>query len=480
MTEPRTQPRSTVVVPALAAGLAVVLVAFLVLPGRAPRVSERVPEPPRPDGQDSTGFGANAAANPGTLLKGTGAPGKPRGDWPQFRGPARTNLAASASGLSRAWPEGGPRKVWEIRVGEGHAGPAVWQGRVYLMDYDRERQEDAIRCLSLDDGREIWRYTYSVVVKRNHGMSRTVPAVADGYVVTLGPKCHVCCLRAESGELVWRKDLAREYGATVPPWYAGQCPLLDAGAAVLAPGGNPLLLAVDLASGETRWQTPNPEAWAMTHSSVAVLEHAAGRQYLYCSTRGVLGVSAADGRILWQKPDWRISIANIPTPVPVGREQVLLSGGYNAGAALVEVVASEGSGFGVKERLRTPATVFGSDQQTPIVRDGLAYGVIPSGELVCLDLATGTQKWGAGRERRFGLGPYLMAEDLVYALGDQRGELTLFAVGPDGCQVLATAKVLNGHDAWAPMALVGGRLLVRDLETLVCLEVGTDTNDKSY
>ena len=82
-------------------------------------------------------------------------------------------------------------------------------------------------------------------VKRNHGMSRTVPAVTDKLVVAMGPKCHVVCLDAVTGELRWGLDLVRQYGATVPPWYAGQCPLIDNGAVILAPGGkDALLLAV--------------------------------------------------------------------------------------------------------------------------------------------------------------------------------------------------------------------------------------------
>ena len=81
--------------------------------------------------------------------------------------------------LARAWQPSEPRELWAIDVGEGYAGAAVLNGRVYLMDYDRDKKQDALRCLSLADGREIWRYAYPVPVKRNHGMSRTVPAVTD-------------------------------------------------------------------------------------------------------------------------------------------------------------------------------------------------------------------------------------------------------------------------------------------------------------
>src|SRR4029078_7150440 len=96
--------------------------------------------------------------------------------------------------LSRRQESTQPREIWVIDVGEGYAGAAVRNGRVYVMDYDQAKKQDALRCLSLADGKEIWRFAYPVSVKRNHGMSRTVPATTEKYVVSIGPKCQVVCV----------------------------------------------------------------------------------------------------------------------------------------------------------------------------------------------------------------------------------------------------------------------------------------------
>jgi outer membrane protein assembly factor BamB len=108
------------------------------------------------------------------------------GAWPRFRGPDFDNVCKNAPSLANAWNNGGPPILWKVDLGEGHAAPVVLGGRVYVLDYDEQKKADAIRCFSLADGREIWRRSYSVVVKRNHGMSRTVPAVTEKYLVTIG------------------------------------------------------------------------------------------------------------------------------------------------------------------------------------------------------------------------------------------------------------------------------------------------------
>jgi outer membrane protein assembly factor BamB len=362
--------------------------------------------------------------------------------------------------------------LWSIEVGEGYAGPAVLDGRVYLMDYDREKRQDALRCLSLADGQEVWRFGYPLLVKRNHGMSRTVPALASNRVVALGPKCHVVCLEATTGELKWGLDLVREFGTTVPDWYAGQCPLIDRGTVILAPGGpGALLLAVELETGKVRWQTPNPQAWKMTHSSIMPIEFAGRRHYVYCGSRGVAGISADDGSVLWETLDWKISIANVPSPLVLDEGRIFLSGGYNAGSLMLQL--REDSGKVAPQILfRLKADVFGATQQTPIRFQNHLYGVRapPDSEFVCLDLS-GQTLWSSGAKHRFGLGPFVVGDALIFAMNDT-GKLSLIEASPAGFRLLAQASILEGKDSWGPMALAGSRLLLRDLTRLVCLDVG--------
>ncbi len=433
------------------------------------------PVRPRLPGADEAPSAAGApSANPallGKVVQGTGVASDLPGDWPQFRGPKRTGHVDAAVKLARSWPTGKPPELWSVEVGEGYAGPAIANGCVYLMDYDREGKQDVLRCLSLADGREIWRYSYPVSTKRNHGMTRTVPSISGTNVVAIGPKCHVVCCDAATGTLRWALDLVRDFGAAVPEWYAGQCPLIDGDRVILAPGGpDALLMAVSLLDGSVLWRTPNPNDWKMTHSSVMSLDFDGARHYVYCANKGVVGVAAADGGRVWETTDWKISIATVPSPCILDQGRIFLTGGYNAGSLLLQVKRDEGR-WSAEPLFRLDATTFGATQHTPILHQGHLYGIRADGKLVCLSL-DGQVVWESVGADTFGLGPLLMADGLIYAMNDS-GLLRLVEATPSQYKRLAEAKVLDGRESWGPMALAGGRLIVRDFTRMACLDVGS-------
>ena len=389
------------------------------------------------------------------------------GVWPRFRGPHFDNINREDVPLAGAWSPGGPPVLWSVELGEGYAAAAVLKGRVYVMDYDRVRQADVLRCLALADGTDVWRFSYPVKVMRYHGMSRTIPAVDEKHVVALGPKAYVVCCDAATGELRWAIDLVADWGARVPRWYAGQCPLIDGDVAILAPAGTALMIAVDLSTGAVQWTAPNPANWTMTHSSIIPMDYRGKRTYVYCGSGGVAGVSAADGSILWTTTEWRIGMATVPSPVIAGEDRIFLTGGYNAGSAMLALEEKDGA-IASRVLYRIDAKGFASIQQTPICYEGHLYGVKYDGRLACADL-DGKIRWTSGG-RKFALGPIAIAGGRLYALGDQ-GLLVLAEATPDGYRELASAQVLAGHEAWGPLAIAGGRLLARDSTRMVCLDI---------
>ncbi len=463
--------RIDTIIPAATAAVATVVLAVWLggsvvtgLPQRLPEVEEQPErEPARPIAE--TGEHRATGLEPPELP----------GSWPRFRNAGFDNIAHDGPRLARSWPADGPPVLWSLEVGEGHAGAAVLNGRIYITDFDAERRRDVIRCLSLEDGREVWSFSYPANVTRKYGMSRTVPAVTDDYVLSIGPKAHVVCLDTATGELRWAIDLVEEYGTRVPSWYTGQCPLIDDGRAIIAPGGNEvLMIAVDCETGELVWETPNPDRWGMTHSSIIPTEIDGERMYLYPASGGLAAVSAETGEMLWTDPTWRVSFANVPAPVPIGEGRILLSGGYGGAGSRMIQVTRQGDGYRVETLASFTEREFSAEQHTPIYYDGYLYGVIVGGQLVCAHPA-GEIVGATDRREPFGAGrgPYLIADDLLFLLTDT-GELVLVEPSPAGYRELDRAVIFDADQAFGPMAIAGGRLLVRDETTLKCLDVRSE------
>ncbi|MHB1034867.1 MAG: PQQ-binding-like beta-propeller repeat protein [Pirellulales bacterium] len=470
-------------IPAAVAAAGAVVIAAWFLVGRVGELDLRKPGADGPP-PVQTAKKAPPGKVEGKLTKSTGVAANLPGTWPRFRGPdlsaiypkpdmlhpAPTDPAPAS--LARQWGAAGPKVLWSIDVGDGHAGAAILAGRVYVMDYDVKGRADALRCLSLGDGKEIWRYSYPNDVEWDHGMSRTVPYVDAKHVIAIGPNAHVVCLDSTTGQFRWMRNLVADFHATVPAWYVGQNPLVDRDRLILATGGDALLVALDCATGKLVWKSPNPRKWTMTHSSITPMDFKGRRMYVYCGSGGVAGVSADDGQILWDTTEWKIKLATVPSPVVIGEGRVFLCGGYNAGAMILDIKESAGK-LTASPAVRLKPDVFGSTQQTPILWESHLYGVREKDkQLVCLDLA-GKELWSSGSGKRFGSGPYMMADGLLLVMNDT-GVLTLGEVSPAGFKQLAQAKVIDrARDSWGPMALAGTRLIVRDLTRMVCLELGT-------
>ena len=411
----------------------------------------------------------------GTLKTFDGTPSNLPGSWPRFRGAQFDNIFKGTDKLANHWSDSGPEVLWSVELGEGHAAPAVLDGCVYLFDYDETARADALRCFSLADGKEIWRRSYALPAKRNHGLSRTIPAVTEDCIVTIGPRCHVSCVETKTGEFRWGIDLQKEYGTTEPLWFAGQCPLIDNGLAILAPGGpETLLMGVNCKTGETVWETPNFNGWKMSHSSIIPLTMYGEEMYVYAAVGGMVGISKA-GKLLWEIP-WNASVI-APSPVSIAGNKIFITAGYGAGSIMVQIEKTT-DGYAAKEIAKNgPKEWLACEQQTPILVDGLLYGIMPKDagalkqQLVCYNPETGALVWSSGKTARFGLGPFLLADNKFYILDDD-GTLSMLQFSKTGYEPLAQHRILDGHDAWGPIALVGTRMLLRDSTRMVCIEVG--------
>ncbi|HKK61828.1 MAG TPA: PQQ-binding-like beta-propeller repeat protein [Bacteroidales bacterium] len=405
--------------------------------------------------------------------------------WPRFRGEQFDNISRSPVKLIDKFPEDGPKTLWSVHLGEGHGGAAIYKGKVYILDYDEDLRSDMLRCFDLVDGTELWRRWYKIPIKRNHGMSRTVPAVTEDYIVTIGPRGHVMCVDREDGDLRWGLNVEEDYESEVPFWYTGQCPIIDNDIAIIATGGRNLMVAVDCKSGDILWQTPNEQEWGMSHSSIMPYEYNGTKMYVYSAIGGAVGVAAEGrdaGKILWMEKQWKHNVV-APSPVCLPDGKIFLTAGYGAGSMVIQL-KEQGDAFTSEVLYEySPKEGLACEQQTPVEFEGHYLGILPKdagplrNQLVCVHPSDFTEVvWSSGQTVRFGLGPYMIADNKLFIL-DDNGTLTIARPSTSRYIELDSYRVIeDGADAWAPLAIADGYMVLRDSETMICMDLAQKRN----
>lgn len=406
------------------------------------------------------------------------APSTLTGKWSNFRGAETTNIIKTSETILTNGDD--YPVLWSVETGEGHAAPVIYNGRVYFLDYNEQLSSDALRCFSLETGKELWRRWYRVPMKRNHGFSRTVPSIGEGYIITIGPEAHVMCCDPLTGDMKWSLDMKKEYKTGVPFWYTGQCPLVENGVVVLAPAGEETLLAgVDCLTGEVRWTTPNAPGYTMSHSSVMPMVLHGKRTFVYIGVGGVCGVSAEEGDIgalLWHTGKWQPSVV-APSPLQISQNQLFMVAGYGTGGALLQVDRSGNTWTATVKEQYKPNAGLSSEQQTPLFYNGMIISVMPKDgganreRLVCYsptDLHTPV--WISAADERFGLGPYAIINNNLFVFKDD-GELYVYEIGRQSMKLLKKQRLMDGADAWGPLAYADGMLIVRDAHNVKCIKI---------
>ena len=310
-------------------------------------------------------------------------------------------------------------------------------------------------------------------------MSRTIPAVTEKYVVTMGPRCHVMCTDRITGNFIWGIDLEKKYKTKTPLWYTGQCPLIVDDVAILAVGGSALMIGVDCKTGNVLWETPNKNDWKMSHSSILPVTILNKKMFVYSSIGGICGISAEKtdmGKILWEISEWAPSVI-APAPVYLGNNKIFVTGGYGAGGAILGLSEKNGT-FKVKlESKFAPNEGLASEQQTPIVNNGFIYGILPKdaganrNQFICYKTSDlKTPVWQSGKTNRYGLGPYIQINDKFLILNDE-GTLSMIVASEKLFRQVNQKKIFDGNDAWGPLAFANGYLLLRDSKNIFCLNL---------
>jgi outer membrane protein assembly factor BamB len=264
--------------------------------------------------------------------------GKSNGDWPQWRGPDRSN-ASRETGLLSAWPPGGPPRLWTATgLGKGIASVSVQNGALYTVGYRDDRE--FVFALDARTGEGRWAADVGPAIKEDPLMrwvSQRTPTVDGERLYTVTATGDLFCLRLSDGAVLWRKSYPTEFGSPKPRWGFNDRPLVDGGRLICTPAGtNASMVALDPRTGDVIWRAEPVSDEHEGYAATVISEAGGIRQYVAFLSRSLVGIAATDGRVLWRYRRPFTSIASSYTPMVQG-DVVFSANGYNGGMALVRL-----------------------------------------------------------------------------------------------------------------------------------------------
>jgi outer membrane protein assembly factor BamB len=384
-------------------------------------------------------------------------------DWPQWRGPNRDGQALGFP-VPAPWPAA-LTQGWRWTVGAGDACPVLVGDKLYT--FTRQGDNEVVSCLGVADGKLLWKNENPTAAPTGpsasvHPGPRSTPAVADGKVVTLGVMGTVSCLDAATGTLIWRKD---PFPGVVPRFYTAMSPLIVNQMALVHVGGpgNGALIAYDLATGAEKWR------WAGEgpgYDSPVLMTVDGTPVLVELTEKSLVGVAVGDGKLLWQVPFEPQGMAyNAATPIVDGQTVIITGAGRGTKAYKI---AQQGGAFTATE-LWTNADVA-CQFCSPVLANGMIFGVSSKGNVFCLKEADGTAAWVDQTPHGRGFGAMLAAGGVVLAL-PENGPLLVLQADDKQLTVVAQYKV-SDLGTYALPILAGKRIFVKDQQTLTLWTIG--------
>jgi outer membrane protein assembly factor BamB len=399
---------------------------------------------------------ASVAASPGQTAA---APATSRNYWTNFRGPRRDGKYDEAS-VATNWPAGGLPVVWKQPVGVGHASFVVADGKAYTIE--QRRGQEVVAAYDINNGHELWTQKWNAEFADSTGDGpRATPTWDQGRIYALGATGELRCLDANTGAVVWGKNILNDNQSKNLPWAQAASPLIVDDKVVVLPGGanGKSVVAYNKMTGAPVWKVlDDPQAYV----SPMLVELAGHRQIIVVSSYRVVGLAPENGSLLWSYTWDTDNGINVSQPIVVDRNRFFISSGYGKGAALVEVKGSGNS--------YTASTIWENKNMknkfnSSVLHNGYVYG-LDEGILVCLDVNTGERKWKDGR---YGYGQVVLAGNHLIVTSDQ-GDVALVNASPDKYTEVARFTALSGQ-TWNYPAIAGGKLLVRNSNEMAAFDI---------
>lgn len=386
--------------------------------------------------------------------------------WPQWRGPQR-DAKVSGPGWPKTLNDDNVKQLWRIPLGPSYSGPIVSKSHVFVTE-TKDKRSEVTRALDRKTGEQVWEKEWKAAMTvpffamANGSWIRATPAYDGERLYVASMLDMMVCLNAATGDEEWQIDFAKQNGSNQPSFGNVASPLIRGDYLYTQAGGG--FVKIDKKTGEIKWNVlKNGNGMNGGAFSSPIVATIAGREMFIVQTRQrLVGVDIESGQELWTQTVPAFRGMNILTPTVLGDS--IFTSTYQGGSFMFDV-ESTGTGMSIQQRWKNKVQAYMS---SPVVVDGHAYMHLRNKNLVCLDLASGEQKWITKKH-----GPYwsMVANQKQILALDAKGELLLFDANPNEFKVLGKKKV-SDESTWAHLAVCNNEVFVRELKAIAVYQWG--------
>ncbi len=368
-------------------------------------------------------------------------------DWPEWRGKGREGVWTE-TGILDKFPENGLDFKWRTPIKTGFAGPAVADGRVFVLDYQEipgTRVMDGterLLCLEEETGQILWTYewpvSYRMLMASYANGPRATPTVDGDRVYVVGATGTLLCLNVKSGNPIWKKDYVGDYGTSVPVWGITSAPFIHGDQLICIVGGQPdaKVIAFDRMTGEEIWRALSSDG-EMGYAQPIIFEAGGVRQLIVWHPEALTSLDPENGKVYWQQPFDVRNGMTVATPVKSG--SYLLVSQFYSGSMMMELDTEKPAARMIwkgKSNSELPDQTDGLHAliTTPIIQGHYVYGVCSYGQLRCLKAENGERIWETLKLTQFArwAAAFLVRNDSRYFVNNDQGDLIIAQFTPEG------------------------------------------------
>ncbi len=440
----------------------------------------------------------SAQASARAAVQTSGASGSQAHDWPEIGGKGRLNVW-DETGILERFPADGLKVLWRSPLRAGYAGPAVANGRVFVLDWvETQKPRGTERALALDEktGTILWTHEWTADYR---GISwpvgpRATPTVDGDQVYVVGADGKLFCLSVATGAVLWQKDYVKDYGADRMKWaydwgYAS-APIVDFNRVIALVDGRPnaKVVAFDRSTGAEVWRALSTDTDLGVGQPVII---AAGgtRQLVIWHPGAVASLDPETGTVYWEQP-YKVG-GSMTVALPVKRGSDLFFSTFYDGPLMLSLDDKK-PGATVLWKGKSDSEILTDGLHavitTPVIIGDYIYGICSYGQFRCLKAQTGERVWetqAVTKERaRWASGVIVRHGDRLF-INNDRGELIIVLPSPEGYKEIGRTPLIKPTSPpqnrrelvnvnWMYPAYANRHIYARNDEEIICASLAAD------